>query len=79
MRKVVLIKTSEGQRGQEGRKKIYEITIAGNVVTFSWGKAEENKRQTLTKVFAQEWQAVNYAYEKQDQKVAKGYQVAFTA
>lgn len=79
MKKIVLISKSEGSRGQEGKKKIYEIIIEGNKVTFSWGKAEESKRQSKTEWYATEWKAENSAYEKKWEKVMKGYEVAFTA
>jgi predicted DNA-binding WGR domain protein len=79
MKKIVLISKSEGSRGQAGKKKIYEIVIEGNKVTFSWGKAEEAQRQTQTKWFATEWSALNFANEKKWAKVEKGYEVAFTA
>lgn len=79
MKKIVLINKSTGQRGQEGKKKIYEILIDGKRVTLSWGKAEEGKRQTKTEWFAYEWQAINFAEEKKWAKQDRGYEVAFIA
>lgn len=79
MKKIVLINKSTGQRGQEGKKKIYEILIDGKRVTISWGKAEESKRQTQVKWFAHEWQALNFAEEKKWSKQDRGYEVAFIA
>lgn len=79
MKKIVLVNASEGQRGQNGKKKIYEIVIKGTVVTLAWGKAEEANRQVQTKVFATEWQAVNFAEDKKYQKMDKGYQVILVA
>jgi predicted DNA-binding WGR domain protein len=79
MTKIVLISKSEGQRGQNGKKKVYEIVVEGSKVTVSWGKAEEAQRQTQTKFFGSEWQATNFANEKKWAKQDKGYELAYTA
>ena len=79
MKKIVLVNKSEGQRGQDGKKKIYEIVIDGKKVTISWGKAEESKRQSQVKFFGSEWSAENFANEKKWAKIERGYEVAFTA
>jgi len=79
MKKVVLVSKSEGNRGANGKKKIYEIVIDGNRVTFSWGKAEESARQTKTQWLRSEWLATQTAEEKKWEKIAKGYEVAFIA
>jgi predicted DNA-binding WGR domain protein len=79
MNKIVLVSKSQGERGQDGKKKIYEITVNGNVVTVSWGKAEVSARQTQVKRFTNEYYAERFASEKKWAKLEKGYEVAFTA
>lgn len=79
MKKIVLISKSQGDRGQSGKKKIYEITIDGALVTLSWGKAEEDNRQSQTKLFSNELRALEFAIDKQVSKLDKGYSLAFTA
>lgn len=79
MKKTVLVHKSQGQRGQNGKKKIYEIVLDGNKVILSWGKAEENARQTQTKWFATEWSAQDFAFTKKCEKMDKGYEVILTA
>lgn len=79
MKKVVLVSKSQGERGKEGKKKIYEIILEGNRVTISWGKAEAVSRQSQTHYFANEWKALNFAEEKKWLKLGKGYELAFTA
>lgn len=79
MQKTVLVHKSQGQRGQNGKKKIYEIVLDGNKVVLSWGKAEENARQTQTKWFANEVQAKWFAFDKKIQKMDKGYELVLTA
>lgn len=76
---IVLVSKSEGSRGADGKKKIYTITVHGNRVTVSWGKAEEAKRQTQTKQFFGEWSAIQYAEEKKWAKVSKGYEIVLVA
>jgi len=79
MTKTVLIATSQGERGQDGKKKIYEIVVEGNTVTMMWGKAEEARRQTKREFFANSFTAQMFATDKKWEKVNKGYTVAFTA
>ncbi len=79
MKKVVLVSKSTGQRGQQGKKKVYEIVVDGNVVILSWGKAEEALRQTQKKVFANSTLADWFAFDKKCEKLDKGYEVAYTA
>jgi predicted DNA-binding WGR domain protein len=79
MKKIVLVSKSQGERGQDGKKKVYEITVNGNVVTVSWGKAEVSARQTQVKRFINEYHAERFASEKKWAKLEKGYEVAFTA
>jgi predicted DNA-binding WGR domain protein len=77
--KIVMISKSEGNRGQSGKKKVYEISITNNTVTVSWGMAEKPARQTSTKSFANGFQASLFATDKQYEKLAKGYEIAYTA
>jgi predicted DNA-binding WGR domain protein len=79
MKKVVLVSKSEGQRGQNGKKKVYEIIVEGNKVVLSWGMAEKSVRQTKTEWFNNPYSAENFVFEKQWEKIAKGYEVAYTA
>jgi predicted DNA-binding WGR domain protein len=76
---IVLTSTSQGERGQAGHKKVYEIIVDGNKVELRWGKAEETKRQTQTKWFSYGNDAYNFALEKKWAKVDKGYVVAYQA
>lgn len=79
MTKTVLVATSDGERGQDGKKKIYEIVVEGNTVTMMWGKAEEARRQTKREFFANAFTAQMFATDKKWEKVNKGYTVAYTA
>ena len=79
MKKFVLISQSEGNRGQDGKKKVYEITVDGSTVTLSWGMAEKGQRQTQVKNFPNIFRANDFVAEKKWAKIAKGYTVAFTA
>ena len=79
MTKTVLVATSQGERGQDGKKKIYEIVVEGNTVTLMWGKAEEARRQTKREWFTSNSFAQMFANEKKWEKLGKGYTVAFTA
>lgn len=76
---IVLTATSQGERGNAGHKKVYEIVVDGNWVTLRWGKAEETKRQTQRKWFNSNNFAYNFALEKKWAKVDKGYVVAYQA
>lgn len=75
----VLTATSQGERGEQGHKKVYEIIVEGSKVTLRWGKAEETKRQVQTKWFGYDNAAYNFALEKKWAKVDKGYVVAYQA
>jgi predicted DNA-binding WGR domain protein len=75
MKKFILVKKSDGERGQNGKKKIYEIVQEGTRVVMMWGKAEELKKQESTKVFATERQAIWFATDKQWEKMNKGYEL----
>jgi predicted DNA-binding WGR domain protein len=75
MKKFILVKKSDGERGQNNKKKIYEIVQEGTRVVMMWGKAEELKKQESTKFFATERQAYWFALEKQMEKENKGYEL----
>ncbi len=79
MKKIVLVSKSEGNRGNEGKKKVYEIVVEGNKVTVSWGMAEKTNRQSKTEWFGTAIQADWFATDKKWEKVNKGYEVAYTA
>lgn len=77
--KTVLVSTSTGERGNNGKKKIYEIVVEDNFVTLSWGMAEKSVRQTQKKWFPTHLSANNFVFEKKWEKIDKGYEVVFTA
>jgi hypothetical protein len=77
--KAVLVSKSEGSRGNAGKKKVYEIVVEGNKVTLSWGMAEKAQRQTKTEWFYSPASANSFAFEKQWEKIAKGYELAYKA
>lgn len=79
MTKIVMISKSQGERGNEGKKKVYEIVVEANKVTMSWGMAEKPNRQTKTEWFATAIEANWFATDKKFEKVNKGYEVAYTA
>lgn len=66
-------------RGQTGKKKVYEIRVSENVVTFSWGMAEKTQRQTQRVVARSHQHAMGIASEKKWAKQDRGYQVVLTA
>ena len=79
-RKWVLLKSSDigpMGRGQNGKKKVYEVAVNGNVVTFTWGMAEKTQRQSMTQVFRSHQHAVSEASAKVWAKRDSGYQIAY--
>lgn len=76
---VVLVKRSQGERGQYGARKAYKIyvrTVSENnwCVFMSWGKEESpNSWMGSEKIFATEQQAVQFAWDKFYDKIDKGY------
>ena len=72
-----LLKESDGTRGANGKKKVYEIVVDGAVVRTSWGMAEKPSRQSAVQAFPSEFQARQYAISKQYDKMAKGYKLAY--
>jgi predicted DNA-binding WGR domain protein len=79
MSKIVLVAQSDGERGQDGKKKIYEIVVEGQSVTLMWGKAEEARRQSKREWFQSPAFAQMFASEKKWEKIGRGYTVAYTA
>ncbi len=79
-KRIVMLKDSaKGPmgRGQSGKKKVYEIRVDFNVVTFSWGMAEKVQRQTNRIVCSSQQAALGVAREKQWQKQDSGYRIAY--
>jgi predicted DNA-binding WGR domain protein len=76
-KKWCLLKTSDGQRGLNGKKKVYEIRVEGTKVTFEWGMAEKVQRQRQVRVCRTEQAALSLAYEKLDAKRYGGYSLAY--
>jgi predicted DNA-binding WGR domain protein len=72
-----LLKTSDGARGSAGKKKVYEVTVIGNVLRCEWGMAEKLTRQSSTQVFSSHQLALAMANEKVWAKRAKGYELAY--
>jgi predicted DNA-binding WGR domain protein len=66
-------------RGQAGKKKVYEIRVSGDTVTFSWGMAEKTQRQTQVIRTNSFQDARGIALEKKWDKMARGYRVVLEA
>ena len=79
-KKWALLKASDSGpmgRGQSGKKKTYEVTLDGRVLTCAWGMAEKMTRQTSVRTFSSEQAALAAAYEKVYAKVDRGYTIAY--
>lgn len=76
-KKFCLLKNSDGNRGIAGKKKIYEILVDGNKVTFSWGMAEKTTRQTKTQFFYSPAGAMQAAKVQMYNKISSGYELAY--
>lgn len=74
-----LLKASDGNRGDSGKKKVYEVIVDENVVSFSWGMAEKSRRQNNKIVCGSNQTARWKAFEKVQEKLDKGYVLAYTA
>ena len=76
---VVLVKRSQGQRGQYGGRKAYKIYVSKFsdnrwCVFMAWGKEEmPNSWMGSEKIFSTEQQAVQFAWDKFYEKIDKGY------
>jgi len=77
-KKWCLLKQSDGARGDAGKKKVYEVRIADNVVYCEWGMAEKTSRQSSRHIFGSAQSALRFAQEKVWSKVDRGYTVAYT-
>jgi predicted DNA-binding WGR domain protein len=77
--KWVLLNTSDGDRGDSGKQKVYEVLITGTTVTFTWGMAEKTTRQTKVQTTWSEGAARQVALNQVQAKVAKGYRLAYSA
>lgn len=65
-------------RGQNGKKKVYEITVSDNVLRCEWGMAEKSQRQSSVKVFRTSQAALSAAYEKMSSKLDRGYELVYS-
>ncbi len=74
-----LLKTSDGNRGEAGKQKIYEIRVQGRKVVYSWGMAEKTARQSKTVFFVNDNVAQFEALNQLRSKVVGGYRVAVRA
>ena len=76
-KKWCLLKSSDGQRGANGKRKIYEVTVDGSVVRTSWGMAEKPVRQNEVKNYHDDFYARQAAFMKVQEKLNKGYELAY--
>ena len=76
-KKWCLLKSSDGQRGANGKRKIYEVTVDGSAVRTSWGMAEKPVRQNEIKNYRNEMYARQVAFMKVQEKLNKGYELAY--
>jgi predicted DNA-binding WGR domain protein len=76
-KKWCLLKRSDGDRGTAGKRKVYEVTVSGTLVTCEWGMAEKASRQRSTQRFASEQGALSFAYEKVWSKRDRGYEQVY--
>lgn len=65
-------------RGQNGKKKVYEITVVDNVLRCEWGMAEKPQRQSSVKMFSSSQSALAAAYEKMNAKIGRGYEIVYS-
>ena len=74
-----LLKTSDGTRGENGKKKVYEVIIDGKKVRMVWGMAEKDARQVKELTFISEFGAKVYAQDKVREKIqASGYELVYS-
>ena len=75
-----LLKTSDSGpmgRGQNNKKKVYEVTVTGMTLVCEWGMAEKTRRQSSVTVFSSHQAALAAAHEKVWSKRDSGYEVAY--
>lgn len=77
-KKWCLLKTSDGVRGQIGKKKVYEVILDGTKVRTVWGMAEKDSRQTQVHNYFDVHYARQAAAIKVQEKLAKGYELAYS-
>jgi predicted DNA-binding WGR domain protein len=77
-KKWCLLKESDGSRGANGKKKIYEVSVSGSIVRTSWGMAEKSNRQQQVQNTYSESYARQLAFMKVQEKLDKGYELAYT-
>jgi predicted DNA-binding WGR domain protein len=78
--KWILVKKSDGERGNAGLKKIYQVIVEDNKVITLWGKAEDVSAQAKqVKSFAYPFLAKAYANDKVQSKITRGYEVVLVA
>jgi predicted DNA-binding WGR domain protein len=65
-------------RGQNGKKKVYEITVIENVLRCEWGMAEKPNRQSSVRTFRSSQSALSAAYEKMNSKRDRGYELVYS-
>jgi predicted DNA-binding WGR domain protein len=76
-KKWCLLKASDGERGTNGKQKVYEVIVDGTKVITVWGMAEKTQRQTATKQVYSESYARQLAFMKVQEKLEKGYELAY--
>jgi len=74
-----LVKSSDGDRGASGKKKVYELSVDGTSFTAVWGMAEKPNRQTKKLHCGGQQVALWKAREKVSEKLDKGYELAYSA
>lgn len=73
-----LLKESDGNRGLDGKKKVYNVHLDGKTVRFEWGMAEKDARQTKTQVFASAQEANFFALAQVSKKLHdRGYELVY--
>jgi predicted DNA-binding WGR domain protein len=76
-KKWCLLKSSDGARGDNGKQKVYEVIVDGTKVITVWGMAEKTQRQIQTKQVYSESYARQLAFMKVQEKLEKGYELAY--
>lgn len=74
-----LLNTSDGSRGENGKKKVYEVILEGRNVRMIWGMAEKDSRQSKSMYFYTELEAKLFAYDKVRDKIQnRGYELVYS-
>lgn len=73
-----LLKESDGARGAIGKKKVYEVILDGTKVRTVWGMAEKDSRQTQVQNFLDPHYARQWAAIRVQEKLSKGYELAYS-